>query len=869
MDETSRLILAVDSTSVKTAEVSLDKMATAGGRAETASQRMESAFKKVTRESQASARLMQLNAHQTQQLAFQLNDLGVQIASGQSPLIALIQQGSQLSGTFGGVGGALRAVGTLLTPARLIFGGLATVLGSVAFAAYEGEQQSVRLTRALLLTGNAAGITAGQFNGLSRTIADSTNTGIGSARATLEGLVASGRFSGEALTATAKAAQLLEQATGKASDEILQDFVQMTNGVARWAESTNRSYHFLTAAQLQYIKTLEDQGDQQKAVEVTMQALSRRVEQAAGTLGTLESGWKRVSRAAGDAWDAMLGIGRESTIEEKIAEIDGKLAKRFNDGRGQASVFDFLNTQRFTDGRGSGSDASQRAALELERQRLVAQKASAEVAASASRTNAATEQARIQFDKLREQSLSKQAKLAKELANANALADRAGLSSSDRAGVLAGIREKYADKGSIGAALALGKADLQADIQAIQNELSGLTSAYKNAENVLEASRAANLLDERDYFNAKGAFIRLNSDAQVRALEEENARIQSQKATGKERIDNLKQIAENEAKIAIIKAEATAAGTVLDIRQADSIAKVARGYTEARISAQQYLETLVRQQQREVQAVGLSDAGRERFAGLNQIEDRYQSQRDQLEGERRRQEITEESYRNQLAIIDEFQAKATASFEAGFKARRDAEGVWASGASRALQNYLDEAGNVAKQSEDLWTNAFKGMEDALVNFVTTGKLDFKSLANSILADLARVQIKSLLSSAGGGGSGGLLGSIVSMFTGGGGGSGPAFSLPTVEFGGAFAAGGDPPVGKVSLVGERGPELFIPRTPGTIVPNHKMGGNTVVIQQTNHIGEGVSPAGVAAAMNYAVEKAKADIAYSMNSRGQFA
>lgn len=38
------------------------------------------------------------------------------------------------------------------------------------------------------------------------------------------------------------------------------------------------------------------------------------------------------------------------------------------------------------------------------------------------------------------------------------------------------------------------------------------------------------------------------------------------------------------------------------------------------------------------------------------------------------------------------------------------------------------------------------------------------------------------------------------------------------FGGLFAEGGEPPVGRVSIVGERGPELFIPRVAGTIIPN---------------------------------------------------
>lgn len=48
------------------------------------------------------------------------------------------------------------------------------------------------------------------------------------------------------------------------------------------------------------------------------------------------------------------------------------------------------------------------------------------------------------------------------------------------------------------------------------------------------------------------------------------------------------------------------------------------------------------------------------------------------------------------------------------------------------------------------------------------------------------------------------------------------SLPT------FANGGRPPVGRPSIVGERGPELFVPRSSGTIVPNNAMGGSTNVV-----------------------------------------
>ena len=108
------------------------------------------------------------------------------------------------------------------------------------------------------------------------------------------------------------------------------------------------------------------------------------------------------------------------------------------------------------------------------------------------------------------------------------------------------------------------------------------------------------------------------------------------------------------------------------------------------------------------------------------------------------------------------------------------------------------------------------MENAFVSFVQTGKLSFKDLANSLIADFARIQAKKAIAGlfGGGAGGGGLLGSL---------------------FGGFFAAGGEPPMGKISVVGENGPELFVPKTPGTIIPNGGglAGGQQQTIQQITY------------------------------------
>jgi lambda family phage tail tape measure protein len=66
---------------------------------------------------------------------------------------------------------------------------------------------------------------------------------------------------------------------------------------------------------------------------------------------------------------------------------------------------------------------------------------------------------------------------------------------------------------------------------------------------------------------------------------------------------------------------------------------------------------------------------------------------------------------------------------------------WDTGTTNAVKAYMDTVTNAAAQSNKLFSDAFKGMEDALVNFVKTGKLNFTSLADSIMTDLIRIQVQ--------------------------------------------------------------------------------------------------------------------------------
>ena len=134
----------------------------------------------------------------------------------------------------------------------------------------------------------------------------------------------------------------------------------------------------------------------------------------------------------------------------------------------------------------------------------------------------------------------------------------------------------------------------------------------------------------------------------------------------------------------------------------------------------------------------------------------------------------------------------------------EASRTWAAGWKEAFDQYMDNASNAARKAGEVFSSITRNMESAIDRFVETGKFSFKDFARSVIQDMLKIELKAaaskILSGIFGGGGGSFLGSL---------------------FG--FANGGNPPVNKPSIVGERGPELFIPKTPGTIVPNEMLGG----------------------------------------------
>jgi len=263
---------------------------------------------------------------QMQQLSFQMTDIVSGLATGQSPFMILMQQGGQLRDTFGGLGGAVRAVASVFTLGRVAALGLAGGVATVATAAVQGWQESNRLRDAIALTGNAAGLTAGRFNTLAETIAATSTATIGEAREMTLALAETGRVGAPALDAAARAAVAMQKATGASVDVIVKDFARAQAGVAKWAQEANERYHFLTVEQYKLIAAMEKQGKTNEAMAITFDALARPFKAHEENLGSLERMWRSLTQKVSEYKDALLSIGRTKTLQEELAEVEKGIA---------------------------------------------------------------------------------------------------------------------------------------------------------------------------------------------------------------------------------------------------------------------------------------------------------------------------------------------------------------------------------------------------------------------------------------------------------------------------------------------------------------------------------------------------------------
>jgi lambda family phage tail tape measure protein len=169
-------------------------------------------------------------------------------------------------------------------------------------------------------------------------------------------------------------------------------------------------------------------------------------------------------------------------------------------------------------------------------------------------------------------------------------------------------------------------------------------------------------------------------------------------------------------------------------------------------------------------------------------------------------EMREELLQRENALAEKSIALAK---QRNMATRATREGTFGEGMEKGMGKFFRDLPTELENGQRAFESVVGNMEQALNNFVKTGKLSFKDLARSIIQDIIAIQLRAQASN--------LLNMFIGSFTGGGNGA-SGIGTGVQGFGSSYADGGSPTPNTINLVGERGPELFIPKTAGTIVPN---------------------------------------------------
>ncbi|MGQ7956519.1 phage tail tape measure protein [Pseudomonas sp. SP16.1] len=734
------------------------------------------------------------------QLPAQFTDIVVSLQAGQNPFTVFLQQGAQIKDSFGGAGAALAEVARYALGLVNPFTVAAVAVGALALAYKQGSDEGTAFNNALILSGNIAGTSAERLANAAAAIDQVTGTQRQAARALAE-VAGTGKFTADQIETIGLAAVAMEEATGRAISETVNEFKRLADEPTAAAAKLNEQYNFLTAAVYDQISALEQQGDAagaaQLAIDTFAQSMNERANEIEQGLGFIERAWKGIKDGAAEAWDEMLGVGRSQTPEERLEELTS--GSRFNFGRiaANAAVLGPIGGAKELFDQFTRTGAEQNEQIAEIWQEIQDRDEKAWVEGMQAQQEQSAIEAQQRIDQLRKSTLTNAEKRVKALNDLRAdLAkielvnpDDPRLAADNVARLERNIAEQFRDRQSTTRTPAVRddaatRMLLTLRQQSAELETQLLSETKLTAEQKKRAEFESLIADlkTKDILTADQKSLLANQDA-IKAQLDKNV------ALGEEvRLHN------------------------------DSI-KLQERSAQLQETIRASLEGRQEQQQRQLDAFGLGRRELERVQAEASIFREFRRYQAQLDKATPADLLGSAQYETAVQEIKGGLNEALAANEDYFERLDELQADWKNGAKGALADYIADAKDIAGQTYDLFNNALGGLEDAFVEFALTGKLSFKDLANSIIADLARIAARQLTANL----AEGLLGSL----GGASGGLSSLFGASSGSYTGAFGFDGGGYTGNAPRTGGidgKGGFLAIMHPQETVIDHTKPSAN---------------------------------------------
>ncbi|MDI3371645.1 phage tail tape measure protein [Pseudomonas sp. V104_10] len=732
--------IKVESGEAATAAQDLDKLAQAGDRAEKSTadvstqakasgvsikslaasgKEAEQALDAYSRQAQAAGLSTKAYTAALRGVPAQFTDIVVSLQGGMNPFTVLLQQGGQLKDMFGGIGPATRALGGYVAGLINPFTLAAAAVATLGVGYYKGSRETDELRKSLVLTGNAAGTNVGALADLSKQISVTVGT-TGAAAEVLAQLAGSGKIAGDSLAIVATAALEMKDATGRAVEETVAEFVEIGKDPVEAARKLNEQYNFLTAATYSQIVALKEQGDTVGATKLLTDTyadtISTRSKEITENLGYIERAWRGVWSMTKNAGDAVAEFGRSQGIAGQLSDAQRELAEI--DKRMQNPIA--ASSKRNQD------------------EREIAQ----------SRVNALQDQLRTQqsIDQAQENYRKRQRDSVAAMYEVDALEKSAWTNAEKRADALQRyeralekIRKTDPNDSRLDPkAVARVRADIE---EQYKDPATKKTPAYREdagTKALDQARQQYSVLQQQNTLIGaqRGEVQKLGEAGQALVKwEQQLADIKDKKvltADQKSLLANQQQITAQLKKNAELEKE-------MQLRKVASEEAQKLAAFQANLNSQLQRSSIGLDN--DLSGMGLGDVARQRMQERFSIEQQYQQQMDNLVQQRNEGRISEELYQKQNAALQNALDQRLAMQEQYYLRVDEQQSDWSLGARAAFNTYLEQARNVAGQTRTLFTNAFSNMEDSIVTFVKTGKLSFKDFADGVIEDLIRIQVR--------------------------------------------------------------------------------------------------------------------------------
>lgn len=712
---------------------------------------LESNKETLTRYSQAlntTGKTAKETAFALRGLPAQFTDIVVSLQGGQAPLTVLLQQGGQIKDMFGGIVPALKAVGgaalAMITPVSVAAGGLA-VLG---IAAYQGSEELNAFNKAIILSNNAAGVSASQFAQY-RNELDGTVTTAGKAAEALTLIASGGRVAGESFQKVAESAILFQKATGQALSETIADFNAIGKDPVDAAVRLDEKYKFLTASVLAQAQALIALGNdseaatllQDKLAEATTDAAKKVIEQA----GYMERAWNGVKSAITGTYDALKQIGRDTTTTDELTFLEGQLEalesrqknnNKYLGGLGGSGIQKEIDDQKkLIAQKKLRLDYEKYIANEQAKEEDTRRDAVSAQVSSAKRYENAQKGVEAAETNLRKIRLENQ----KIIAGGNVTAEQTIMMTRNEARAVEELA-KAKEKDSKSKRTPLDTRE----VTEVKNNLDQLTAEYDGYYKRVTAIGQAGIVSAEATFNsqksilaAQRAAVSASYDSQIESLQ---ALRDNKKNTAAQNIslDNQMAKAESDRIVALEKIDAKQ--DVLLAKEQGRLETRTRNIAAYKASLDAQLNNLQEEGARRADGVGRGD----RQAGVAR-----QLASNDRSFERQQRELTKslsdgmdpEEYTAKLKDLEKAHSEMTAQIVKNDEEIQAANADWTNGFTAAVENAQDVGMNFAGSVQQALTGAFDTAADSLANFVLTGKFNFKDFTVSILSDLAKIAAK--------------------------------------------------------------------------------------------------------------------------------